>query len=419
MTISRNAALVLALAGAACGSADAPPPATPMAAPAEAAPAETNGTERDRIHGPFLADNWEHPVPHQGEPPPAWSEAEASLEPAVCGACHPEQLAQWKTSLHAAAFSPGFAGQLLEGSLAAPHQVRNCQTCHTPLAEQQPYGPDHAPEPAFDAGLREQGIVCASCHVRAHRRHGPERRAELPPPEEPVPHGGFEVRDEFGQSRFCATCHQFFDDEGVNGKPVENTYAEWKASPQAAEGQTCQSCHMPDRAHVWRGIHDPEMVRSGVEIAFQPLDLATDVLRAALVLANTGVGHAFPSYTTPRVFLAVWQVDAAGEEIEGTRVDATIGRELDFSTWPWSENFDTRVLPGESAKLDYASVRHERAVAVVGRVTVDPAYHYRGVFDRLRQSYETEEARAQMERAFEQAQTVSYVLEELRLPLGS
>src|SRR5439155_14402052 len=27
-----------------------------------------------------------------------------------------------------------------------------------------------------------------------------------------------------------------------------------------------RSCHMPDRRHLWRGVHHPEMVRSGVTI---------------------------------------------------------------------------------------------------------------------------------------------------------
>ncbi len=125
---------------------------------------------------------------------------------------------------------------------------------------------------------------------------------------------------------------------------------------------------MPDRAHLWRGIHDREMVRRAVGIALAPLEDPDRGLPLSLVLANVDVGHAFPTYVTPRVFLSVWQVDAQGAELEGTRIEAVIGREVDFSTSPWREVFDTRVMPGESVRLDYREPRHEEATAVVGRV---------------------------------------------------
>ena len=284
------------------------------------------GAERERVLGAFLDTHWRLPIASQGEPPAGFSEADASLQPETCGVCHPRQLGEWQTSLHAEAFSPGFAGQLLEGSLATPAAIRSCQTCHTPLAEQQPFAADHSENPDFDPDLREQGLVCAGCHVREHDRFGPPRRAEAPPLAEPAPHGGFEVRAEFQRSEFCAPCHQFFDDAGVNGKPLENTYLEWRASPQASQGLTCQSCHMPDRAHTWRGIHDAELVREAVDVdlLLDGVRSAGAEVRGALVVANRGVGHAFPTYVTPRVFLEVWQVDASDRELEGTRAEATI-----------------------------------------------------------------------------------------------
>jgi hypothetical protein len=385
--------------------------------------AEAAGAERRHVLGAFLAEHWRLPVPAQGEPPAQWSELEASLAPASCGACHPDQHAQWSRSLHAAAFSPGFSGQLIEGALADAANVRACQTCHAPLAEQQPWRSDGSENPRFDAGLRASGILCASCHVRSQRRYGPPRRADAPAAPEPLPHGGFEARSEFQQSRFCAECHQFFDDPGVNGKPVQNTFAEWQASPQAAAGRSCQSCHMPDRAHRWRGIHDPEMVRGAVAVELtdfaagdsgRPGNADGAELRAALVVTSRDVGHAFPSYVTPRVFLALWQIDAAGREIEGTREETTIGRELDFATDPWSEVFDTRIEPGDSARLEYARPREPAAVALLARVTVDPDYHYRGVFESLGESLEDPDARARIREAHRRASQSLYILDEIR-----
>ncbi len=396
---TRALALACALAGA---TASAAPP----------------GSEEERILGPFLAGHWASlPLPAQGEPPESWSAPEQSLDPASCGACHPQQLAQWRTSLHAGAYSPGFSGQLIEGGLAEPHQVRSCQACHAPLAEQQPFSASGAPEARYDPTLREQGLVCAGCHVRAHQRYGPPRRPELAPIAGALPHGGFTPRPEFEQSRFCATCHQFFDDPGVNGKPIENTWREWKQSRFAREGRTCQSCHMPDRAHTWRGIHDPETVRAAVDVEFRPLDLVGPELSASLTLASREVGHAFPTYVTPRVFLASWQEDASGAEIAGTRVESTIGRLIDFGASPAREVFDTRLAPGESAKLHYARPRAPGAVALAGRVTVDPDHHYRGVFASLLRELEDADARARIAEAHRRASESSYVLFEARRPL--
>ena len=288
-------------------------PAEDGAATAPMGEARSSGSQRAQELGAFLASHFSLPIPAQGEPPAGFSEADRSLDPETCGACHPQQFADWQTTLHAGAFSPGFSGQLLEGSLSAPASVRSCQTCHVPLAEQQPWNAKGEVEPAYQERLRGQGLVCAGCHVRQHRRFGPPRRADAGPLVLPVPHGGFEGRAEFQQARFCGECHQFWDDTGVNGKPIENTFVEWQQSPQAAAGRQCQGCHMPDRQHLWRGIHHPETVRQAVDVDLVPISLDEATLRAALVLLSRDVGHAFPTYVTPRVFLLVAQLDAAGE----------------------------------------------------------------------------------------------------------
>jgi hypothetical protein len=372
--------------------------------------------DRDSVLGPFLAGHWRLPIPAQGTPPSGFTEPEASLSPEICGACHPLQHHQWKMSFHAAAFSPGFAGQLIEGSLADPSSVRSCQTCHTPLEEQQPFtASGDAPE-VLDPELRRRGIVCAACHVRTHQRLGPPRRPDAFPFPDPPIHGGFEVRTEFQESRFCAPCHQFFGDPGVNGKPLENTFAEWRASPQAAEGRTCQSCHMPDRAHLWRGIHDPETVRNAVDVELDVDGLTGSSVSGVLRIRNRDVGHAFPSYVTPRVFVAVFQIDRLGREIPSTRVEGIIGREVDFSTEPWREVLDTRVMPGEIAQLLYDLPRSPDAAALVGRVVVDPDHHYRGVFAELGRLYSDPEARRLIEEASRRISTSTYVLAEIRRP---
>jgi hypothetical protein len=222
--------------------------------------------------GPDIATYWRLPLASQGEPPNSWSTVEQSLSPSDCGQCHAEQYRYWQQSRHAHAFSPGLIGQLLTFDAAATAQ---CMQCHAPLAEQRT---------AFEAaraagegnkrdrqGLAADGNACGGCHLREFHRFGPPQRVTgalgpSEPSELPAPHDGVTRTPLFEASEFCSACHQFPAEWAVNGKPLQNTYAEWKASPQAARGETCQSCHMPDRRHAWRGIHDPAMVAAGLTV---------------------------------------------------------------------------------------------------------------------------------------------------------
>ncbi len=395
----------------ACGAENDPPPHAGAMADASAS---AGGAEREATLGPFLAAHWTLPIAPQGDAPADWSPLEADLDPAACGTCHPKQFAEWQGSLHAGAFSPGFAGQLIEGGLSRPRALRDCQRCHAPLAEQLPVTAQGKPSPHYDAALRSQGLACAVCHVREQRRFGPPRRADAAPLPATLPHGGFEVRDEYQQSRFCAPCHQFFDTAGVNGKPIENTFFEWQQSPQAAEGQSCQSCHMPGRAHLWRGIHDPEMVRGAVQVHFES-EGEGDEVRATLRLTSHGVGHRLPTYVTPRIYLEVWQEDGAGRELTDTQRRFTIGRKVDFRQR--REIFDTRIAPGESAELVYRAPRAATAQSVVGRVTVAPDFHYRGVFENYLPTLTDPEARRLIETALHRSERSRYVLQQERHPL--
>ena len=173
---------------------------------------------------------------------------------------------------------------------------------------------------------------------------------------------------------------------------------------------------MPDRAHLWRGIHDREMVRQAVEIELFPAKPGGDGVGASLVLQNRDVGHAFPTYITPRVFLEIYQADAEGAELPDTLVAGTIGREVDLARG--EEIFDTRVLPGESVRLDYELPRAAGARELVARVRVEPDYHYRGVFAQLLETLSDSRARELIGEAARRAAASAYVLEEIRQPLG-
>jgi len=269
-----------------------------------------------------------------------------------------------------------------------PTSARSCPVCHAPLAEQSPEirGPrGFAVNPAFDPALRERGVVCASCHVRRHQRFGPPRRdgsTGSRAPRATLPHGGVTRTPTFLASEFCASCHQF-GPEGfaVNGKLVQNTFEEWKASPAAGQGVQCQDCHMPDRRHLWRGIHDPEMVRSGVDVDLVVNTGVAGEVNASLVLRNVGVGHFFPTYVTPRVVARIELIAAGGDGVEGSVEARIIGRTVNLDLT--RELADTRIPPGGRFELAYRRPVDQPGLRLRATVTVFPDHFYTGFFEAL------------------------------------
>ncbi|MBM4369515.1 MAG: hypothetical protein FJ102_25100, partial [Deltaproteobacteria bacterium] len=98
-----------------------------------------------------------------------------------------------------------------------------------------------------------------------------------------------------------------------------------------------------------------------------------------LVITATGVGHRFPTYVTPEVWLRVDQVDGEGLAIEDTRREGLVARRVNIAER--SELFDTRLLPGESKTLLYDEPLHPEARAIVARVEVWPDAAYERVYE--------------------------------------
>ncbi|KAF0113708.1 MAG: Uncharacterized protein FD149_2049 [Rhodospirillaceae bacterium] len=357
---------------------------------------------------PLPDDYWRRPLAPQGEAPATWSPAERALAPAACGTCHVGVFADWQSSVHAKAFSPGLVGQLLTYSAA---ETQICLDCHAPLAEQaaaferaRAKGQAHWPQAQ---GLAAAGNGCGGCHVRERRRFGPPQRETGKEGPEFVngAHGGVIRTKDFEQSDFCASCHQFPQDQAINGKPLENTVEEWRHSPHAAAGRTCQSCHMPDRRHLWRGIHDPAMVASGV----RP-DFLANAQGARFTLTNTGVGHAFPTYVTPKVIMHAVLLDGTGRPVADSARSHVIERRVVYENDEWREIADTRLLPGESASVEMRWGDAQLA-RVWLEVRPDEYYHvavYAGLLDTLPAG----EARHLIAEADARAQASPYVLFE-------
>lgn len=332
----------------------------------------------------FLKKHWQVPIPLQGKPPADWSESEASLAPETCGGCHPQQFQDWKTTVHSRAVGPGLLGQTPTFLREEPRTARVCYTCHAPLSEQQEViavGTRIRKNAHFDATLQSKGLTCAVCHVRNNQRFGPPRLdgslASTKPPER-LSHGGATRTPAFKRAEFCKGCHQFEPDGyALNGKLLENTYNEWKNGPYAAQGIQCQQCHMPDRRHLWRGIHDPEMVKSGVKVDLQLNQQnynVGDKLEASLTLTNNGVGHYFPTYVTPKIVLRIEILDAKGQVIADSLKKEIVGRQvtLDLDR----EIADTRIPPKGVHTFRYVGTIDRAGLKLHAEVIVYPDEFY-------------------------------------------
>ena len=258
-----------------------------------------------------------------------------SLKAEACGTCHQAIYEEWKTSMHADAYDDPF----FQAYWKKDGQVWVCLNCHTPLANQQPTLIQSLPgnrvekavqivNPRYDAAYQREGVTCAACHVRDGVILGPFDDSAAPHPVKYDP--------AFRTTALCHRCHS------VASGPLQfyragpcGTFTEYEGEFFMKErGFTCQHCHMPEisrpvatdgpirqgRQHVWRGGHDPEMVKRAVAIqvkADPPVPAPGDTVTMTLTLINAGAGHKIPTGDPDRHFTVEFYVkDQAGNILE-------------------------------------------------------------------------------------------------------
>lgn len=346
--------------------------------------------------------------------------------PESCRACHSSQFESWTKSLHSGSMSPGLLMQI-EANIA-PAFVNSCKFCHAPAIEQseviergESNGQSETVEadsafisnPDYDERLASSGVSCAICHLRKGVVYGPPGSVNLSgePPHESIESSFFE------SSEFCAACHQMDRGYELRGKVLTNTYREWKESSYAKDNITCQKCHMPDRRHEFRGIHDPEMVRSGLDIKLIRVP-ANSGVKAALTIKNARVGHRFPTYVTPIVVIKAFMKDANGEVIKDSTEKGFIGRLVsqDLKT----EYFDTRLKPHQTFTFDYDTNDYDAlgAKTLVFSITVRPDEFYDRMFKRAIEHGKSGFIEAHLKEASRRTGSSSYVLFAEEIEIG-
>jgi nitrate/TMAO reductase-like tetraheme cytochrome c subunit len=226
---------------------------------------------------PALAQELPRPLPEDN--PDAKALADSQYPSArVCGQCHPRQYAEWSLSAHAYAdLSPMFNKfEQRINDLARGTVNYFCVRCHasvgTALAERRDIA-------WWDrSAASREGVTCVTCHRvgEAYGKFNGARRITPGDIHEPV-FGPFDTQgvlkaisnarrykilvssdepdrpgylrihqqaiqsDLITKSELCVTCHQVQVHPGIK---LETVWEEYRASPAAREGITCQQCHM-------------------------------------------------------------------------------------------------------------------------------------------------------------------------------
>lgn len=192
----------------------------------------------------------------------------------ACAACHPKQYKEWSVSQHAyAQLSPAYLSLSNKiNELANGSNGDFCFRCHSPVGANLGETPS---ESNLDRNpTSREGITCVVCHRinknynKASGRialnegpltdtiYGPKGNREmiriLSKPEEyrvvtdPKEkgrqiHKKAKLFSTLSDPVFCGTCH---DVTLFNGFRLEEAFSEYRMSPAAAKGVTCQDCHM-------------------------------------------------------------------------------------------------------------------------------------------------------------------------------
>lgn len=309
-----------------------------------------------------LRSDYAKAIPYQEVP-----EGIQSLRAESCGSCHQEIYKEWKSSIHAQAFEDPF----FQAYWKKDHNIWVCLNCHTPLENQQPTlikeiprgrveRAVQEPNPHFDPEFQIEAVTCAACHVRDGVVLGPYDDSVAPHPTQYDP--------AFRTTQVCYRCHNVISGPAqfYNVGPC-GTYAEYEGRYFMQErGYICQTCHMPEvdrpvaeggpirrgRRHLWRGGHDPEMVKRAVAVQVQadpPDPKPGDRVRIALTLINAGAGHKIPTGDPDRHFTVEFLVQDPQGQVVDRQVD-TMGR---WILWQpvIVEVYDNRLLP--LASQDY------------------------------------------------------------------
>lgn len=319
-----------------------------------------------------------------------------SLSADGCAGCHQDFYDEWQTTIHSQAWTDPYFQVDFEFDGAQ----QNCLNCHIPLDNQQEnlvtgfrdtdrWDPILEPNPDFDAELQQEGVTCTACHLRDGKLVGVLGTETDAHP----------VKTLSDPNQICVRCHV------VSGErwdtffkfPPCGTVAEIQATHKK-EGGTgssgeivrsdtaalgCVECHMPKveralveggpvrtvRRHLWRGGHDPSMVKGGLDVEFDELAADGKNRRFQLTITNTGAAHYLPTGTPDRhLVVSLRLLDGQGSVLDEQTHDikrTIMWRPFIIDLW------DTRLPRGEPRTYEYEIDADDLAAAQTVEASVE------------------------------------------------
>jgi nitrate reductase cytochrome c-type subunit len=186
-----------------------------------------------------LNKTWEKAIPNQAVP-----KGLVSLRAEDCGTCHTEHYAEWKNTTHAHAWTD----EQFQSEIRKKSSPYLCINCHIPLQNQQEfivtgledgdiYKPVKVKNALFDRTLQQEGINCASCHVRDGAIIGAQNLTN-------APHKVVYAPEKLNEN-MCISCHNANAVVTPELVCTFQTGDEWKAGPYFKE-KNCISCHFEE-----------------------------------------------------------------------------------------------------------------------------------------------------------------------------
>ncbi len=232
----------------------------------------------------------------------------------VCKECHVEIYGFWKNDLHAMSLDdPIFKASYMEAYLGSPAEAKaSCLPCHAPVTWMNG---------DFDMKdeLTKEGVSCDFCHsLQAVHLERWDKRFEFdgtntkrgPLSNTSSPAHKTQASSLFNSSELCAGCHEYVNDRKT---VILGTYSEWKGSPYAEEGVTCQKCHMPSiegnvvdpkiktastkniNVHAISAAHSTKQLQKAARVEITKVAKINNFIYVEVAITNQGSGHYLPT----------------------------------------------------------------------------------------------------------------------------
>jgi len=325
-----------------------------------------------------------------------------TLSAAECGSCHKAFYEEWQTTIHSQAWTDPY----FQTDWQFDDAQHVCRLCHTPLDRQQPHrvlgyrdadrwDPILEDNPDFDPLLQHEGVTCAACHLREGRIVGVYGLPNTPHPVQKIGDPNQvcvrchvvegERWDTFFRFPPCGTVAEIEDSRRKSPSPEARSEltrllpagSTGEVRVESVSGLGCVQCHMPlvrrslveggevrdTRRHLWRGGHDPAMVKSALRAGLEEVPASSpDMRRIVFTIVNTGAAHYLPTGTPDRhLSVRLRLLDAQGQVVaqEEHLIKRTImWRPFIVDLW------DTRLPRWQPRRYELDVERNGEAVAV-------------------------------------------------------